>query len=442
MGPSNRDSPGPAGCEPAAARAGPRSPAGIAAAAILLLATCGCTATHRTSLQYRIEHQYALRDPQFVRSMGQLLGPAIVPGNRVTTYVNGDQAFPAMLQAIARARRSIAMETYIYWSGQIGQQIAAALAERARAGVRVHLLMDWFGSRRIASAQIDFMTAAGVEVQRYNPLIWYDLLRVNHRDHRKLLIVDGEVGFTGGMGIADLWLGNAESPDHWRDSMFRLEGPAVGQMQAAFMDNWMKSSLRVLDGEAYFPALPTAGDDYAQVFYSSPRDGVENVRLMYLLSIAAAQKSIRLSVPYFVPGSLTVGKLVDACNRGVQVEIIVPGARTDSPAVRHASRAKWGPLLEAGVRIYEYEPTMYHCKTMIVDDVWVTVGSANVDNRSFKLNDEANLNVFSEAVAAEQIRIFEQDKGKSHLVTCEEWRNRSLGKRLMEVLAAPFREHL
>ncbi len=374
--------------------------------------------------------------------MGHLMGPGIVPSNQVTSLINGDQMFPAMLEAIRNAQKSITLETYIYWSGEVGQRFAEALAERARAGVKVHLLMDWIGSRKIESEQIALMNSAGVEWIRYNPLIWYDLLRVNHRDHRKLLIVDGRIGFIGGAGIADLWLGNADSPEHWRDSMFRLEGPAVGQMQAAFMDNWMKSSLRVLDGEAYFPELFPAGDQYAQVFYSSPRDGTESVRLMYLLSIAAAKKSIRLSVPYFIPGHLTTEELVDACRRGVDVEIIIPGARTDTPPVRYASRAKWGPLLKAGVKIYEYEPTMYHCKMMIVDDVWVSVGSANFDNRSFKLNDEANLNVFSADFALEQIRVFEEDKKRSRLVSYEEWKHRSLWKRIMEVLTGPFRSQL
>lgn len=408
---------------------------------LVLVGMTGCTTYQSKSLMYQIPHQYGMRDDQFQRSMGQLMRARILPGNKVTCYVNGDQYFPAMLEAIRGAKKSITLETYIYWSGKIGQEFSEALAERAKAGVKVHVLMDWVGSRKIDSRQLDNMRAAGVEVFKYNPLVWYSLLRINHRDHRKLLIVDGKVGFTGGMGIADQWLGNAASPGQWRDSAFRLEGPAVGQMQAAFMDNWIKSSLRVLDGDIYFPELPPVGDDDAQVFFSSPREGVENVRLMYLLSIAAAQKSIRISVPYFIPGGLTTDELLDACERGVQVEIILPGAQSDTPAVRYASRARWEPLLQAGVKIYEYEPTMYHCKMMIVDDVWVSVGSANFDNRSFRLNDEANLNVFSESFAAELIRAFEKDKVKSDPVSYKEWKCRSFGTRCMEVLMSPFREN-
>ena len=409
---------------------------------LLIAGLCGCASTYRRGLQYQINHSYNIADNQFLRSMGRLMGPGIVASNNVTSLINGDEIYPAMLGAIRGAKRSITLETYIYWSGLIGEEFSEALAERARAGVKVHIIMDWIGSRKINSSQIAYMREAGVELIRYNPLVWYNPLRLNHRDHRKLLVIDGRIGFAGGVGIADLWLGNADSPMHWRESHFRLEGPAVGQMQAVFMDNWMKSGGHVLDGEDYFPELSAAGEDLAQVFASSPRDGAETVRLMYLLSIAAAQHHIRLSASYFVPGALTTEELVDACRRGVQVDIIVPGAKTDTPLVRYASRARWGPLLRAGVNIYEYQPTMYHCKVMIVDDEWVSVGSANFDNRSFKLNDEANLNVYSQRFAEEQIRYFEEDKKNSARITYREWKKRGLCTRLMEQLTAPLRFHL
>ncbi|MBI4663463.1 MAG: cardiolipin synthase B [Verrucomicrobia bacterium] len=409
---------------------------------LLALGLTGCTSYHGRGIQYQVTSRYGVSDPQFLRSMGQLVGPGIVGGNQVTSLVNGDQIFPAMLQAIRGAQKTITLESYIYWSGQVGRDFSEALAERARAGVKVHVLLDWIGSRRIDSGLLRMMRKAGVDVHRYNPLVWYNLARLNHRDHRKLLIVDGSVGFIGGAGVADIWLGNADSPAHWRDTHFRLEGPAVAQMQAAFMDNWMKTTANVLDGGNFFPELPQAGHHYAQVFKSSPREGTQSTRLMFLLSIAAAQKSIRLSMPYFVPGTLMTQQLLDACKRGIQVEIIVPGAQSDTPIVRHASRSKWGPLLEAGVRIYEYQPTMYHCKMMIVDDVWVSVGSANFDSRSFRLNDEANMNVFATDFAAEQIRMFEADKKRSREVTLEDWRRRSLGKRVLELLVAPFHPHL
>lgn len=411
----------------------------------LSLISCGlmgCTSYHGRGIQYQLLPQYGVNDSQFLRSMDELVGPNIVASNRVTSLVNGDQIFPAMLEAIRAAKKTINLESYIYWSGQVGREFSEALAERARAGVKVHVLLDWIGSRKIDSSLLRMMRLAGADVQKYNPLVWYNLARLNHRDHRKILVVDGRIGFIGGAGIADIWLGHADSPTHWRDTHFRLEGPAVAQMQAAFMDNWMKTTANVLDGSDYFPRLEPAGIDYAQVVKSSPREGTESARLMYLLSIAAARKSIRLSMPYFVPGALMTQQLLDACHRGVKVEIIVPGARTDTPIVRHASRSKWGPLLEAGVRIFEYEPTMYHCKMMIVDEVWVSVGSANFDSRSFRLNDEANLNVFAADFAREQIRMFEEDKKQSREISFNQWKKRSIGKRFLELLSEPFHPHL
>jgi len=409
---------------------------------VLLAGIPGCSSFHGRGIRHQLDHQYPVNDPQFLRSMGHLIGPSILASNRVSALINGDQIFPAMLESIHSARHSIDLETYIYWSGNIGQKFAEALAEGARAGVKVHVLIDWVGSRKVDSRDLQVMREAGVEVEKYNPLVWFNLARLNHRDHRKLLIVDGKIGYIGGAGLADLWQGNADAPKHWRDTQFRLEGPAVGQMQAAFMDNWVKTTGRVLDTEGYFPELLPAGDDLAQVFFSSPRDGTESVRLMYLLAIAAATKSIRLSASYFVPGELTTEELVDASQRGVNVEIIVPGAKTDVPVARYASRSKWGPLLRAGVKIYEYEPTMYHCKVMIVDDVWVTVGSANFDNRSFRLNDEANLNVYSAEFAARQSWIFEEDKKNARLISYKEWKGRGLCTKLLERILSPFRSQL
>ena len=416
-----------------------------AALAVLLLAFAmlsGCTHFYGKGIQYKIQHRYSTEDPQFKRSMGSLVEPGIVEGNAITTLLNGDQIFPAMLKAVREARKSISLETYIYWSGDIGREFADALSERARAGVKVHVLIDWIGSRKINEALLDQMSEAGVEVERYNPLVWYALTRINHRDHRKILVVDGKTGFTGGAGVADIWQGNADRPDHWRDTMWRVEGPAVAQMQAIFIDNWSKTTARVLDGDDYFPELPKAGEFSAQMFKSSPREGTEDVRVMNLLAIAAARKSIRLSASYYVPDDLTTQEFLEARARGVEVEIIVPGARTDSAIVKHASRGKWGPLLKAGVKIYEYQPTMYHCKVMVVDDAFVSLGSANFGNRSFRLNDEANLNVYSREFALEQARVFAADRELSHQVTYKDWKHRSLWKRFMEIVTGPFRSQM
>ena len=393
-------------------------------------------------IEHAIAHRYATRDPQFLRTMTHLLGPSVLPGNRVTTLLNGDQAFPAMLAAIRSAKRSINLEAYIFWSGEVGEAFAEALSERARAGVPTHLLVDWVGSKKMDDSLVTQMRQAGVEVVKYHPLRWYNLERFNNRTHRKLLVVDGRVGFTGGLGIADLYLGHAQDRDHWRDAQFRAEGPVVGQMQAAFLDNWLETGGALLDGEDYFPKLDSVGSQAAQAVQSSPGGGMENLRLMYLLAIASASRSILIANAYFVPNSLAVAMLVDARRRGVEVEIIVPGPINDAQVVRRASRAKWGPLLEAGVNIYEYQPTMYHTKVMVVDDYWVSVGSTNFDNRSFRLNDEANLNVFDEEFARAQAGVFGEDRARSRKVTLEEWRRRPIGQRLQELVGRMMRHQL
>jgi cardiolipin synthase A/B len=277
---------------------------------------------------------------------------------------------------------------------------------------------------------------------RYRPLRWYNLDRLNNRTHRKLLIVDGRIGFTGGIGVADHWLGHAQDPDHWRDSHFRVEGPVVAQLQAAFMDNWIESKGRVLDGADYFPPLEAAGSQYAQAFRSSPSEGSTSMRLMYLLAIAAAERRILIANAYFVPDSLVVDMLVQARARGVDVEIIVPGPVLDAQIVRRASRARWGPLLRAGAGIYEYQPTMYHTKVMVVDDVWSSVGSTNFDDRSFRLNDEANLNVLDPAFGAEQVRVFAADRARSRRITLAEWEERPFKERLMERVASVVKSQL
>jgi cardiolipin synthase A/B len=391
-------------------------------------------------IRYELTHRFAVEDPQFLRSMGQLLGPAILPGNRVTALQNGDQIFPAMLEAIRGAQESIAFETYIYWSGDIGQQFSDALCERAQAGVKVHVLLDWLGANKIDGKFLTAMKAAGVQVERFHPLRWYNLSRLNNRTHRKLLVVDGRIGFTGGVGIADAWAGNGSAKDHWRDSHYKIEGPAVAQMQAAFGDNWMKTRAKVLFGNAYFPELAQIGPSRAQVFKSSRDEGSESVRLMYLLSIASATKSIRLQAAYFVPDDMAIETLITARKRGVKIEIILPGPNTDSEIVQGASRSRWAALLDAGVLIYEYQPSLYHCKVLIVDDVWVSVGSTNFDNRSFRLNDEANLNIYDAVFAAEQVTVFENDKSVSRRMTRADFKDRSMIGKIFDAAAGLLRQ--
>lgn len=392
-------------------------------------------------LDYRLQ-ELALEDPTFERCMSHLLGPPLVDGNRIISLSNGDEIFPAMLEAIRGAKSTITFETFIYWSGEIGQEFAGALIERARDGVRVHVLLDWLGSNKLDAESLAELRKAGVEVERYRPLSWYSLSRMNSRTHRKILVVDGRVGFIGGVGIADQWTGNAESPENWRDSHFRLEGPAVAHLQAAFADNWMKTRAEVFNGANYFPDLSPAGESRAQVFKSSPREGGDSARLMFLLSISAARQRILIANSYFVPDSRTVTALVNARKRGVAIEIIVPGAYIDTKITRRASRSQWGPLLEAGVSIFEFQPTMFHCKLMVIDDQWVTVGSANFDNRSFRLNDEANLNVVDRSFARQQANVFASDKQRSRQILLHDWKCRPWPEKLVETLAGLFRSQM
>jgi cardiolipin synthase len=379
-----------------------------------------------------IESRYGVRDPQFLRAMGVLLGPSILEGNKIEHLENGDRIFPVMLQAIRSAKRTIVFETFIYWSGEVGRAFADALRERAQAGVKVHVLLDWVGSAKMEQKLLEKMREGGVRVERYHEPQWYNWSRMNNRTHRKLLVVDGLVGFTGGVGIADQWIGDAQDERHWRDSHFRIEGPAVAEFQAVFMDNWMKATGQVLHGPEYFPKIDSAGSMPAQMFSSSPTGGSESMHLLYLLSIASAEKSLLLSSSYFVPDELVIRALVDAAKRGVRIRIITPGERIDKEVVRRASRARWGNLLEAGIEMYEYQPTMFHSKVMVVDGFLVSTGSTNFDNRSFRLNDEANLNVYDEAFAGEMTKVFEKDLVRARRMTLEEWRNRPWKEKLIE----------
>ena len=404
--------------------------------ALLIALAAGCSTTGEIHVQQPVERLYSAQDAQFARAMGDLLGPALLEGNRVEVLSNGDEIFPAMLKAIRGAQKTISFETYIYWSGSIGREFADTLAERARAGVKIHVLLDWIGSLKMDPSLIEEMKQAGVQVMKYHKPRWYTLHRLNNRTHRKLLIVDGREGFTGGVGIADEWRGYAQDPEHWRDSHYHLQGPAVAQMQAAFMENWIKVSGEVLHGPDYFPPLEPLGEARAQVFSSSPTGGSESMRLMYLLAITAASHYIQLSTPYFVPDALSRKALIDAVKRGVKVQIITIGPVTDAELVRHASRARWGELLEAGVEIYEFQPTLYHVKAMIVDGLWVCVGSTNFDPRSFNLNDEANLSYFDVDVAQHLSEIFREDLARSRQVTLQQWKDRPFAEKFWDRAAS------
>ncbi len=393
-------------------------------------------------MRYHMRHQFGVRDLAFLQTMHALTGAAMIPGNRIDILRNGVQIFPSMLAAIRAARKTINLEFYIYWDGEIGRTFAQTLAERARAGVEVKVILDAIGSAKMSRDLIEFMRRNGIDVEWYHPVRWYSLSRANHRTHRKLLIVDGEVGFTGGVGIADEWLGDADGPTHWRETQVRVEGPAVTQMQFAYMDNWVKSRGEILTGLSYFPQIEPRGEHLAQVIKSSPAEGSSTVKLLYIISIVSAVRSIHINNAYFIPDSDTIRALEGAVRRGVDVRVIVPGEFTDVPIVRQASRWHYEMLLRKGIRMYEYEKTMMHAKTMIVDGIWSTIGSSNFDDRSFRLNDEVNVNIYDEGIAATMEVMFEDDLARSREISLGRWYKRPALSRLKENFADLFKRQL
>lgn len=411
----------------------------LATAAVFLLGANIATAEKR--LLYRPRRLYSSQDPNFRRALGLLLGPPILAGNHVRTLVDGEQIYPAMLEAIRSARVSVCFETFIFRDA-IGGQFCKALTEVARRGVRVHVLLDWVGSRNMDPQLLRAAAEAGAEVEFYHEPSWYHLGRLNNRTHRKLLIIDGRLGYAGGVGVGREWTGDEGQRRPWRDLHYEVRGPVVAQMQAVFMDNWIKARGTVLHGEDYFPPLEPAGDMDAQMFASSPAGGSESMHLMVLLALTAAHRTIDIENSYFVPDDLTIEALIEARGRGVRVRIVVPGKHTDAPVGRWAAHALYGTLLDAGVELYEYRPTMLHCKVLVIDECWVSVGSSNFDNRSFRLNDEANLNVFSAELAREQIRQIELDIRHARRLRRRRWGRRPLGRRIAENVAVLMRSQL
>ena len=398
-------------------------------------------ATTEKRLLYRPRRLYTSGDADFRRALGILLGPPLVSGNRITSLVNGAQIYPAMLNAIRTAQTNITFETFVFRDG-IGAKFVQELSAAARRGVQVHMLLDWLGSRTMDSHLLAAARTAGCDLHLYHPPSWYHLGRLNNRTHRKVLVIDGKIGFTGGVGMGVEWESGLSGLPPWRETHFKAEGPVVAQMQAVFVDNWIKTTGRVLHGAEYFPRLPDAGDMDAQMFGSSPVGGSESMHLMVLLALTAAKTSIDIENAYFVPDKLTVEALCSAARRGVRVRIVVAGRYTDARIGRWAAHGLYGALLEAGIHIYEYQPTMMHCKVLVIDGVWSSVGSANFDDRSFRLNDEANLNVFSESLAREQIALIDADIVHSRRMVLKKWRNRKFGRRLNERLALLLRSQL
>lgn len=388
-----------------------------------------------------IRTDYGITDPAFTNSISGLLRSQLVGGNQVQELLNGGEFFPDMLTSISNAQKTITFENFIWRSGEVSDRFINALTDRARAGVKVHCIVDGFGALKFKSADQKRLRDAGVQLKIFNPIHLWNCWKWNHRTHRKTLVIDGKHAYIGGICIADEWDGHADSRKNWRETEFKVEGPVVSEIQSIFMDNWIRTSSEVLHGPDYFPQIATAGDEVAQAFKSGPKDGAENARLLYLYSIAAARKSIRLCHSYLVPDDLAIQMLVDAARRGVKVEIITPGV-IDKNVVRRAARSRWSQMMDAGIQFYEYQPSKLHTKIMIVDDVWVTCGSINFDDRSFRINDEGNLNVMDAAFAKRQIEVFETDKKESVRIEPKIFKKRPWPERVYENFCALFRGQL
>ena len=405
----------------------------------LLVIAVGCS---RVTPHLELPH-LETRQPAFAATLGGYSGTPVVPGNRVDILLNGQEIFPTKLAMIRSARRTINYAQYVFESGKPAEEIAAAISERCRAGIQVNVLLDAVGALAMPGQLRTEMTEAGCRVETFRPLRPFTLDRYNYRNHRRILVVDGVVGVTGGSGISGKWSGNGKEAGHWRDTDVRIEGPVVEQLQGAFAENWLEATGVAIGGPAYFPRrrLDYKGDVDAQVVRSSPAGGSSAMYTVFLLALSSAQRSIHITNPYFVPDEKMMSTLLDAAQRGVKVKLLIPGA-IDHNLVRQASRSAFGRLLTGGVLIYEYRPALLHAKTMVIDGIWSTVGSTNLDHRSFALNEELNVVVYDSDAAGRLEEVFQQDLANSKQVTYGDWSDRGLTSRFLELLSWPLREQM
>jgi cardiolipin synthase len=391
--------------------------------------------------RYGLDHEFAVNDEEFLPTIAGATGVPFSPGNAITLLNNGDAFYPAMLDAIAQAQCSITVEAYIYWAGDIGREFSRALAARAKAGIKVKILLDAVGSSTIGHEILTMLESGGCQLAWYNPIKWYTLGRFNHRTHRKSLVIDGRVAFTGGAGIADHWRGNAEDPAHWRDLQIRLEGPGVTPLQTGFAQNWLQTTGELISGPLFYPPPDgAAGTVAVQTIMSSPEIGASTVRTMYYLSIISARRSIYIANPYFLPDETAMDALTEAKKRGVDVRIMVSGIHNDNWLARRNSIRLFGRSLKAGIEILEYNKTMLHHKTMVVDSAWATVGTTNFDNRSFAHNEENNVCFFDVTLAAALEKMFRADVAGCDPVSLRDWQRRGIFERIGGVIAAFLHE--
>ncbi len=374
-------------------------------------------------------------DPLFLRTMEMFTGTHLTDGNHVTVLLNGEQTYPAIWKELRGAKETITIQMYYFEPGKIADTLSTILQERARSGVAVHLLTDAFGAQHITSGYLDTLRAAGVHTAVFRPVHWYEMQKLQNRSHNRVVVVDGRVGFTGGFGIADKWLGNGHTKDQWRDTDVRFTGPAVSALQATFADGWVEATGNLLTGEKYFPKEPVKEEpaEMAGLLDAQPTIGSTPAERFLALSIAGARHRLFITNSYFVPNHDFKQLLIEASKRGVDVRILTVGAETDVKITRYAGRKQYDDLLKGGVRIFEFAPTMMHAKTLVADGMWASVGTMNFDNRSMVFNNECNLNVLDATTGAMLDSVFLNDLAYSKEITRAEFEKRGIIQRIFEL---------
>ncbi|HSJ00957.1 MAG: phosphatidylserine/phosphatidylglycerophosphate/cardiolipin synthase family protein [Verrucomicrobium sp.] len=412
---------------------------GITAAIAVVLAI---VFVRREQIEYRPGHTFAVSDPSFFGSAHAAANPVPVEGNRVTLLHNGNGIFPVMLDSIKGAKHTINFEAFIFHSGRVGHKFIEAFCERARAGVQVRILLDGVGSSTsLENSDVARLQDAGCKFAYYHPTRALRLDRINRRTHRRVMVVDGKVAFTGGVGFADEWEGDGAKPNNWREMHAKLEGPIVAQFQSAFQQHWLSETKELLTGEIHFPVLAPAGGLKLQMT-TSDEFTVAALPLIQAVAIAAAERSIYITNPYCTPTDDQVWLLSEAVKRGVDVRMILPGKYNDQPATKAAGRGSYGKLLAAGVKIYEFSPTMIHSKTLVVDGLFAMIGTSNLDARSSLINEEIDVSVYDPDFGAEMNRVFLEDFRNSKEYKLEDFQRRPLKERVGEWLVRPFQFQL
>jgi cardiolipin synthase len=396
----------------------------------------GCTFLHNVIGSekrdvYKFDHPFDAESAEFRRS-AEALGNPLLEGNDAKLLLNGDQIFPAMTKDIREAKKTVNLETYIFQPDAAGQQFADAMIEAAHRGVRVRFLIDAQGGKLGHLKKP--LEAAGVMVRKFRPVRLYAIHKIGNRTHRKILVVDGRVAYTGGLGIEKRWLGDARNQDEWRDTQVRVEGPVAAQMQSIFAENWSFTTGEILAGDDFYPTIPPVGSIRAQAIKASRGDSSSRAKMLYYVAIQSAEKSIHLANAYFLPDKQVREALVKAVQRGVDVQVEVPGSNIDLPMVRFASWGHYGDMLKAGVKIYEYQPTMLHNKTIVIDGIYSSIGSINFDARSMNANAEETLAFYDRGFAAKMEAMFQDDKKHCQEITYEKWDNRGIHRRIIETI--------